>query len=169
MNRKKISFGFPMLSILLVVGVMFAACGGDDDDDSEAGSSEAGAEPATASDIEGDWQLRSYAESGADDLTAASTASPATATFAADAVNGTTGCNNYNGSYELGDDGDISFGPLATTRMACEGEIQAQEQGVLAGYERARRAVLEDDALQLLDADGNPVLFFAAATSSPTT
>ena len=45
----------------------------------------------------------------------------------------------------------------------------AQEQGVLAGYERARRAVLEDDALQLLDADGNPVLFFAAATSSPTT
>ena len=68
MNRKKISFGFPMLSILLVVGVMFAACGGDDDDDSEAGSSEAGAEPATASDIEGDWQLRSYAESGADDL-----------------------------------------------------------------------------------------------------
>lgn len=36
----------------------------------------------------------------------------------------TTDCNNGNGSYELGSDNTIIFGPMATTMMFCEGSSQ---------------------------------------------
>ena len=54
-----------------------------------------------------------------------------TATFTADAVSGSSGCNTYNGSYTL--DGDaLKIGPLATTRMACAPAIMDQETLFLA-------------------------------------
>lgn len=37
----------------------------------------------------------------------------------------TTDCNSMSGSYTVGDDGQISFGPIAMTKMFCEG---SQEQ-----------------------------------------
>lgn len=36
----------------------------------------------------------------------------------------TTDCNNGNGSYELGADNTITFGPMATTMMFCEGSSE---------------------------------------------
>lgn len=36
----------------------------------------------------------------------------------------TTDCNNGNGSYELGPDNSLTFGPMATTMMFCEGSSQ---------------------------------------------
>ncbi len=48
------------------------------------------------------------------------------ATFDNGAVAGSSGCNNYTGSYEAGD-ASMAFGPLATTRMACTPELMAQE------------------------------------------
>ncbi len=41
-------------------------------------------------------------------------------------VVGSTGCNRLNGSYDLTGVNFIKFSPLATTRMACEGNIEAQ-------------------------------------------
>ena len=35
-------------------------------------------------------------------------------------VTATTDCNNGNGSYELGPDNSITFGPMASTMMFCE-------------------------------------------------
>lgn len=35
-------------------------------------------------------------------------------------VNGTTDCNNYFGNYQASEEGEVSFGPLASTMMYCE-------------------------------------------------
>jgi heat shock protein HslJ len=41
-------------------------------------------------------------------------------------VSGSTGCNRLNGSYDLTGINFIKFSPLATTRMACPGNTEAQ-------------------------------------------
>jgi len=47
-------------------------------------------------------------------------------TFAADGnVSGTTDCNGFGGSYELGPDNTISFGPFMSTLMFCENSQEA--------------------------------------------
>ena len=45
-------------------------------------------------------------------------------------VTGETGCNRYTGEVTV-DGASLTFGPLATTRMACEGPLQDQERAVL--------------------------------------
>ena len=152
--------------LALVAAFALGACGGDDDGPTTpAAPGEVGGNAATAESLQANpWRLRSYAVAGADDLTAAPTDSQATATYETDAVTGSTGCNQYNGAYHVGSNGAITFGPLASTKALCpSADLQAQEQGLLAGYGRARRAVIEDDSLQLLDARGNPVLLFDPA------
>jgi len=52
-------------------------------------------------------------------------------TFGVDGnVSGSTGCNSVSGSYAA-DGPALTFGPLATTRMACEQNLMAQEAAVL--------------------------------------
>jgi heat shock protein HslJ len=44
-------------------------------------------------------------------------------------VSGTTGCNQYNGTFTV--DGDrLTIGPLATTKLACDEAANAQEVAV---------------------------------------
>lgn len=38
----------------------------------------------------------------------------------------TTDCNNGNGSYELGPDNALTFGPMATTMMFCDGSTETE-------------------------------------------
>jgi heat shock protein HslJ len=45
-------------------------------------------------------------------------------------VSGETGCNRYTGGVSV-DGASLTFGPLATTRMACEPALQEQERAVL--------------------------------------
>ena len=45
-------------------------------------------------------------------------------------VSGSTGCNSVSGTYAL-DGPSLTFGPLATTRMACEEALMGQETAVL--------------------------------------
>jgi len=48
-----------------------------------------------------------------------------TLTFQPDmVVLATTDCNNGNGTYELGPDNALTFGPMATTMMFCEGSSE---------------------------------------------
>jgi heat shock protein HslJ len=74
-------------------------------------------------------------------------------------VAGHTGCNRFFGPVEL--DGDaISFGDLATTRMACPEALMAQEQQFLHALAEARRIGLAQQGRILLvyDDHGEPVL-----------
>jgi|RhiMetdeSRZDD1v2_1073273.scaffolds.fasta_scaffold417000_3 heat shock protein HslJ len=150
------------LSLVAVLTLVAAACGGDDDDQpASAGTEDAGV-PATADVLEATtWQLTSYADNKTGDLTAASETSVGTAKFDGTQVAGSTGCNQYSGSYTLGADGAISFGAMATTQMACNADLTAQEQGYLAGLSAARQAVIADKALQLLNEKHDTVLLFS--------
>jgi heat shock protein HslJ len=150
------------LSLVTVLALVAAACGGDDDDQPEgAGTEDAGA-PATAEALEvTTWQLTSYADNETGDLTAASEVTVGTAKFDGSQIAGSTGCNQYNGPYTLSAEGAISFGNIVTTRMACNEDQTAQEQGFLAGLTAARTAVVADKTLQMLNDNEDTVLLFS--------
>lgn len=65
----------------------------------------------------------------------------------------TAGCNMMMGSYELDDDA-LTFGPVATTMMACPPPLDRLEQGFAAALEAVARFEIDGHALRLLDADG---------------
>lgn len=74
-----------------------------------------------------------------------------------DKMNGQTGCNSFFGDVVLGEENAVSFANTGSTKMACE-ESAEQENAILAALELVSAASLEDDALLLLDAEGNAVL-----------
>lgn len=69
-----------------------------------------------------------------------------TMAFATDgSVSGTTGCNQYNGTYTT-DGQTIKIGPLAMTRMAClEEAVNAQEVAFTAALEGATTWAIDSD------------------------
>ncbi len=80
-----------------------------------------------------------------------------TATFTpGGTVNGSGGCNNYNGSYTMSGD-QISIGPLATTMMFCETGSQ-QETLFLAAMQNADHLAFSDE--------GRLQLFYTSPDSS---
>jgi heat shock protein HslJ len=75
---------------------------------------------------------------------------------------GSTGCNRFNGSYEL-DGTTLRVGPLATTRMACEDGLAAQEEHVLDVLGTGEVAVtLEGSRLRLTGANDRALDYRAA-------
>jgi heat shock protein HslJ len=78
-----------------------------------------------------------------------------TANFDESQVNGSAGCNNYFGAYEI-DGANISVGPLANTEKFCmdpEG-IMEQEQQYLAALQTAATYRVDGDQLEMRTADG---------------
>lgn len=71
--------------------------------------------------VPSDWQVSML------DGRALSADDQVTMQFAEGRVAGVSGCNRYTGPFALGDGNAISFGLLATTRMACPGEAAAIE------------------------------------------
>jgi heat shock protein HslJ len=77
-----------------------------------------------------------------------------TAVFAEDGtISGNAGCNTYNGTYETSGK-DLTIGPLATTRMACEPEVSDQETNYLAALGRVTTYTIRGDQLELRDDEG---------------
>jgi heat shock protein HslJ len=78
-------------------------------------------------------------------------------------VSGSTGCNRLTGSYSLRGSG-LQFGPLATTKMACA-DGMAQEQAFLEALTAVDSwRTLDRQVLELLDAQGEVLARFTAAT-----
>ena len=67
-------------------------------------------------------------------------------------VAGATGCNQLSGRYQLEDD-QLSFGPLATTRMACMNEANVESRFLAALEETTSYRVLAD-RLELYNDEG---------------
>lgn len=86
-----------------------------------------------------------------------------TVSFSDDTISGSSGCNQYTGSYTLGQDGALTIGRLATTRMACVPDVGAVEASVLGRLGAVTAVEQVDDELRLLDADGSVVLRFDSA------
>ena len=77
-------------------------------------------------------------------------------------VTGTAGCNTFNGEVTI-DGSDLSFGPLATTQMACVEEgVADQEQAFLAAVQDATSYTVDDEGRLVLQ-DGATLTFEVAA------
>ena len=74
-------------------------------------------------------------------------------------ASGSTGCNRFNGTVEINGD-KISFGPLATTKMACEPRISEQEKLYLDALQKTRSYSLDVAKLRLRDEQGNVLVRF---------
>ena len=80
-------------------------------------------------------------------------------------VNGSTGCNTYTGSVTIVDS-DLTFGPLATTRMACtDPDANAQESAFLAAMEEVTGYTVDDEGRLVLQG-GAPMTFQVAAVAT---
>ena len=74
---------------------------------------------------------------------------------------GSTGCNRMMGGYEL--DGDrLSFGQLATTMMACPGDVMEFEREFLDALGDTASWQVEGESLTLVDGEGEARARFEA-------
>ncbi len=73
--------------------------------------------------------------------------------FAEKDVSGFSGCNRFRGAYIYAD-GKLTFGPLASTRMACAPEAMDAERKVLQLLEATKAADATHKTLTLHDETG---------------
>jgi heat shock protein HslJ len=86
--------------------------------------------------IQGEWTVTSYYTGNA--VASVVGGVTMTATFEDGTVSGTTGCNSFNGPYEI-HGLDIMIGPLSSTLAACPtSELDQQEKNYLRALELAR-------------------------------
>lgn len=78
--------------------------------------------------------------------------------YTTDKVSGTGGCNRFSGPISIEDDA-IQIGPLASTKMMCEGKSEIETQYFTA-LESARSFAVEGDSLTLRAEDGHVLLKF---------
>ena len=68
-------------------------------------------------------------------------------------VSGSTGCNRFTGTFtQTGD--NLSFSPLAVTKMACPPPLNTQEQDFLGALQATSAMHLAGNTLELKDASG---------------
>ena len=75
----------------------------------------------------------------------------------------TAGCNSLRGGYEREGDGALSFGPAASTMMACPPPLDADEARLGTVLQRTAGVRVEGDTLTLTDAEGAPIATARAA------
>lgn len=71
-------------------------------------------------------------------------------------VSGRSGCNRFAGKATVGNDA-ITFGPLASTRMACPPPLMQLETSVLAVLGSARTWTIERGRLTISATDGRTI------------
>jgi heat shock protein HslJ len=82
-------------------------------------------------------------------------------------VSGSAGCNRYFAAY-TGNGTSLTLGPVGSTKKYCgePGGIMGQEQAFLSLLSRAGGYKIEGDQLELVDKEGNGLLWFGAGTGS---
>jgi len=74
-------------------------------------------------------------------------------------ANGTGGCNSFGVTYQADYDGSLSFGPIASTRMFCEGMME-QENVYFEALSRVAQFRIAEGKLFMTSADGQTELVF---------
>jgi heat shock protein HslJ len=145
----------PLLISTALFVVLVSACGDDDDDDQPSAATVGPTELAGTK-----WVLASYVADD-EDVDAAAVAA---LDFGATTVSGTTGCNNFNGSYtQDGDKVTIELG--AMTEVACTDDaVTAQERAITDGLGRVASFTVSGQ-LALLDGDGAAILIYDPNTA----
>jgi heat shock protein HslJ len=78
--------------------------------------------------------------------------------YTTDKASGTGGCNRFNGPINIEDDA-IQIGPLASTKMMCEGKSEIESQ-YFAALEAARSFTIDGGMLVIKDDGGKVILKF---------
>lgn len=86
-----------------------------------------------------------------------------TIAFEAGRASGSGGCNRFTGSYEQ-DGESISFGRLASTRMACLEEVMSAEQAYHSALESVTSWSATGGVLVLSDSSGEALLRYEATS-----
>jgi heat shock protein HslJ len=107
----------------------------------------------------GQWKLVSYGS--ASSQTPAVTGVDTTIEFKSDgSMNGNVGCNGFGGDYKV--DGDtVTFGPVMSTMMFCNGPVGDQEMRTLVVLKDSAKFVLNGNKLTITSADGKSVIGLA--------
>lgn len=110
--------------------------------------------------IQGDWEVTSYYAGTA--ITSVLGGVTMTATFEDGTVSGNTGCNSFNGPYEI-DGQNITIGPLASTLAACPTpELSTQETNYLNALQLAKTFQVTGDQLDLFREGGTYAVSFVS-------
>jgi heat shock protein HslJ len=137
--------------ILPLLAFAFAACGGDDGSGSNGGGTQ---DPAA---LEGEsWILTQMLAAGGQTQILDIGVS---ASFDGSTISGNSGCNSYHASYEASGN-EISFGPVAGTKMACPEAESTTEARYLQLLEGVTTFETSGRSMSMSDADGTPVLQF---------
>jgi len=152
MRRTRMAVGVAAATLLLIVAT---------------GSAALAATGGTGGTLEGPtWVLKSYAVAGA--MTEVPSAVYASAAFKGGAVNGNAGCNVFSGSYTASG-AALTFGPLATTMMACPSPQDTVESAYLAALGKSATYTATADALTIYDAAGAEILLYDASSPAAIT
>lgn len=79
-------------------------------------------------------------------------------------LNGSTGCNSFQGTYAQSGD-SLTIKPGATTLIGCPPPLDAQERAVLAALPKTSTFTEKGSTLTLLDASGKALLAYAHMSS----
>ncbi len=143
-----------MVALVVAVALPLAACASSTDSGSGGDAPQSLAGTA--------WDLAQYAPAGTSALSPVPEGVTPTAEFTADQVSGSGGCNRFTGGYST--DGDtITFGPLASTQMACEGAAGTVETDYFTRLGEAKTYAITDGTLTFSDAAGQVVLSYTEA------
>lgn len=137
------------VTVLVLSALTFAACGSDDD-------AATGDVPAAA-DLDG--RTFEVTESTGYEVVDDSTISIA---FEADRLSANAGCNTLNSGFSITDDGTIEVGQMASTMMACDDALMAQDVWLSEFLMGAPAISLADDTLTLTSDDAALTLVDAA-------
>ena len=154
MNRSRLAVGAVAAMLLL------SAC-------SSGSGATAAPKGGTGGTLEGPtWVLKSYDAAGK--LTDVPADVYADATFKGGKVNGTGGCNVFSGSYTASGSA-LTFGPLATTMMACEPPKSDVETAYLAALGKSATYTATADTLTIYDSAGTEILLYNAGSPNAIT
>lgn len=114
------------------------------------------------------WVLDSFNEGGTE-LPSISTVLPYLEFRENGEAGGSGGCNTFSTQYEV-QNGEISFGPIASTKIACPIDIMQKEQMFFDAFGTANRYEVSGDTLRIWYANVQKVLAFTRmARIAPTT
>jgi heat shock protein HslJ len=106
--------------------------------------------------IQGQWELVSYG-SASEQIPAAPDVDTSIEFDSEGNMNGNVGCNGFGGEYTV--EGEtITFGPVMSTMMFCEGPVGEQETGTLAVFQETATFTLNGNIMTITSADGNSVI-----------
>lgn len=109
--------------------------------------------PGPANPLEGSWVVNGY-NNGQEAFISPAEGSTMTIEFTPDGqVSGSSGCNTFSGTYQL-DGTNLTVGPLASTRMACDEPLMTQETQFLTALQTPSTVETSGANVTLRDANG---------------